>query len=67
MILGVIEKLGYVGTLAVLRWKGRISALDAQAAVPDLLLAFLFMVAYVKTRTSGPRDKMNVPLESMRR
>ena len=67
MILGVIEKLGYVGTLAVLRWKGRISALDAQAAVPDLLLALLFMVAYVKTRTSGPRDKMNVPLESMRR
>ena len=55
MIPGIIEKLGYVGTLAVLRWNGRISALDAQAAVPDFLLAVLFIVAYARTRAPGWR------------
>jgi hypothetical protein len=56
MIPGILEKLGYVGTLALLRWNARIPAIDAQAAVPDFLLAVLFMVAYAKTRPSGLRD-----------
>jgi hypothetical protein len=34
----------------------RISATDAQAAVPDLLLAILFIVAFAKTRAPGQRD-----------
>jgi hypothetical protein len=55
MIPGIIEKLGYVGTLAVLHWNGRVSALDAQAAVPDFLLAVLFIVAYARTRAPGWR------------
>src|SRR3954470_24906473 len=61
MIPGIIEKLGYVGTLAVLRWNGRISALDAQAAVPDFLLAVLFIVAYANTGAQGLARRVNRP------
>ena len=56
MIPSILEKLGYVGKLAVLHWTARIPATDAQAAVPDLLLAILFMVALAKTRAPGRRD-----------
>ena len=55
MIPGILEKLGYVSTLAVLYGQGRSSATDAQAAIPDLLLAILFMVAFAKTWASGWR------------
>lgn len=55
MIPSVIEKLGYVVTLAVLHGQSRISAVDAQAAVPDLLLGILFVVAFVKTGSSKRR------------
>ena len=50
MIPSMLEKLGYVMTLAVLYGQRRISATDAQAAVPDLLLGILFIVAFAKTR-----------------
>lgn len=50
MIPGMLEKLGYVATLAVLSGRSRIPAVDAQAAIPDLLLCLLFAVAFVKTR-----------------
>jgi hypothetical protein len=53
MIPSIVEKLGYVGTLAVLYANARISATDAQAAVPDLLLAILFIVAFARTQPSG--------------
>ena len=53
MIPAVIEKLGYVGTLLVLRGQTRISAIDVQPALPDLLLGILFIVAFVKTRGQG--------------
>jgi hypothetical protein len=46
----IIEKLGYVVTVAVLHAQARISAADARAAVPDLLLGVLFIVAFAKTR-----------------
>jgi cytochrome b len=55
MIPSILEKVGYVGTLVVLRSHARISAADTQAAVPDLLLAILFVVAFAKTRGSGQR------------
>ena len=55
MIPSVLEKLGYVATLAVLYGQSRISAADAQAAVPDLLLGILFVVAFVKSRASERR------------
>ena len=49
MIPAIIEKFGYVTTLAVLYAQGRISAIDVQAAVPDGLLGVLFVVAFIKT------------------
>ena len=52
MIPSVIEKLGHVATVAVLHGHARVSASDAQAAVPDLLLGILFIVALVKSRAS---------------
>ena len=56
MIPSILEKLGYVSTLAVLHWNARFSATDAEAALPDLLLAILFIAALAKTRASGRRD-----------
>ena len=55
MIPAVIEKLGYVLILAVLYSQSRIGAQDAQAALPDLLLGVLFLIAFVKTGTPEPR------------
>lgn len=49
MLPGMLEKLGHVGGVAVLYRDARISMVDAQAAIPDLLLAILFIVAFVKT------------------
>ena len=50
MIPAMLEKFGYVATLAVLYGHGRITSVDAQAAVPDGLLGLLFILAFVKTR-----------------
>jgi hypothetical protein len=52
MIPCMLEKLGYVAIVAVLYGGARISAADAQTAVPDLLLLLLFIVAFGKTRTT---------------
>jgi hypothetical protein len=41
-----------VVTLVVLYNQARISAADFQAAIPDLILGLLFVVAFVKTRAS---------------
>ena len=51
MIPSIIEKLGYVVTVAVLHGHARISAADATAAGPDLLLGVLFIAAFAKTPT----------------
>ena len=53
MILGVVEKISYVITLAVLHRQARISTDDAMAGIPDLLLGVLFIVAFVKTSHAG--------------
>ena len=50
MIPSIIEKLGYVSTLAILYNLARIPAIDTQPVIPDLLLGLLFIVALVKTR-----------------
>jgi hypothetical protein len=52
MIPAMIEKFGYVATLAVLYARERIAQIDAMAAVPDGLLGLLFIVAFVKARPS---------------
>jgi hypothetical protein len=49
MIPSILEKFGWVATLAVLYGRSRIPAIDAQAALPDLALGVLFVVAFVKT------------------
>jgi hypothetical protein len=49
MIPAIVEKIGYVVILAILRSLGRVSAADAAAAWPDLLLGLLFVAAFVKT------------------
>jgi hypothetical protein len=50
MIPAMIEKFGYVITLAVLYGQERIAQVDALPALPDGLLGLLFIVAFVKTR-----------------
>ena len=52
MILGMVEKLGFVATVIVLYAQARISTADSSAAWPDLMLGLLFIAAFVKTRTS---------------
>ena len=54
MIPAILEKLGFVSTLTVLYAQSRISAVDAQAAVPDLMLCVLFVVALAKTLRDVP-------------
>ena len=50
MIPSMVEKLGFIVTLAVLYGKARISAADASAGVPDLVLCVLFAAAFARTR-----------------
>ena len=50
MIPSMLEKLSYVATLAILYANHRIGLEDAQAAVPDLLLGILFVIAFVRLR-----------------
>jgi hypothetical protein len=50
MVLAMIEKFGFVATLAVLFAAGRISAVDAQPLWPDLVLGLLFVGAFRATR-----------------
>lgn len=47
MILAVLEKVGFVATVLALFMAGRVSALDVQAALPDAVLAAMFVAALV--------------------
>ncbi len=49
MIPAILEKLGWVAGLAVLHGQGRVSAADAQALWPDLLIGLLFIAAFART------------------
>jgi hypothetical protein len=53
MIPGMIEKFGHVASMSVLYAQARISATDLITAVPDLILAVLFVIAFVKTGASS--------------
>ena len=53
MIPSMIEKAGFIVTLAVLYGRARIPALDASAGIPDLVLCLLFAAAFVRTRPSN--------------
>jgi hypothetical protein len=52
MIPSIIEKFGHVLILTLLYSRGRIPWIDAQAGLPDGLLGLLFVIAFVKTRSS---------------
>jgi hypothetical protein len=49
MLPAVVEKLGFVATVAVLRGQGLVTMEEASVAVPDLVLAVLFLAAFVRT------------------
>jgi hypothetical protein len=51
MLASIVEKAGYVVTVALLRRQGRIDDIAASTAVPDLVLGLLFVLAFVRTRT----------------
>jgi hypothetical protein len=53
MIPGMIEKFAHVVGMSVLYAQSRISATDIMTAVPDLVLAVLFVIAFVKTGASS--------------
>lgn len=52
MIPAIVEKLAHVAGVAVLYWNARISTIDAQSAIPDLLLAILFIAAFMRVRNT---------------
>jgi hypothetical protein len=52
MIPAIVEKLGHVTTVAMLHSRSAITIDDAMTAAPDLLLGVLFVIAFVKTRSS---------------
>jgi hypothetical protein len=49
MVPAIVEKLGFVVTTLILFGAARIPWRDAQAAIPDLVLCFLFVAAFVNT------------------
>jgi hypothetical protein len=49
MVVAILEKAGFAVPAGVLYSRGRISALDASAAVPDVILGFLFLLAFFRT------------------
>ena len=63
MIPGILEKLGHVAGVAVLYGQRRLTSVDAAAAGPDLLLAVLFIISFVATRSirDNPRIAVHPP------
>lgn len=49
MIAAMIEKFGYVSVLSALWARGALPFAQASVCGPDLLLGWLFVVAFVKT------------------
>jgi hypothetical protein len=49
MLPAMLEKFGYVATLAVLYMQGRLNASQLAIGSPDLILGFLFVAAFLRT------------------
>jgi hypothetical protein len=49
MLPSILEKLGFIVTVAVLHGQGRITDAEASIAAPDLVLGVLFVAAFLKT------------------
>lgn len=50
MLPSIVEKIGFIVIAAVLLGQGRITPIDASAAIPDFILCLLFIAAYIKSR-----------------
>ena len=53
MIVAILEKLGWVTTVAALRAGERISTLDASSGLPDAILGVLFIAAFAASRKAA--------------
>ena len=62
MIAAILEKLGYIVTVAALLSQQRISSTDAAGAAPDVLLAALFIAAFVKTAGADHQAHGGAPI-----
>ncbi len=49
MVPAIVEKFGFIMTLALLLGRGRIPSADAEAAIPDAIVGLLFVVAFAAT------------------
>ncbi len=50
MVAAMLEKFGYVASLAALYASGRLQLAQAAPGAPDLVLGLLFVAAFVRTR-----------------
>lgn len=55
MLAGILEKLGHVAGVLAMYHQARITTLDAEGAIPDLLLALGFVAAFVASRAPAGR------------
>ena len=53
MVPAIVEKFGFIVTLALLLGRGRIKSADAAAAIPDAVVGLLFVVAFVATSSKA--------------
>jgi hypothetical protein len=53
MVPAILEKFGFIGTLAVLLGRGRIPSVDAAAAIPDAVVGLLFIAAFAATKSDA--------------
>jgi len=49
----IVEKFGFITTLAVLLGRGHIPSIDAAAAIPDAVVGLLFVVAFAATSSKA--------------
>jgi hypothetical protein len=53
MLPAIVEKFGFIVTLAVLLGRGRIPSVDAAAAIPDAVVGLLFIAAFAATKSEA--------------
>ena len=52
MVPAIVEKFGYILSMAVLYALGQVGWTEAQTAIPDVVLGVLFIAAYARTPRS---------------
>ena len=55
MLPAIVEKFGFILTLAMLLGRGRITSADAAAAIPDTVVGLLFIAAFAATSPGRER------------